>query len=110
MLSHVYFGVCEAWSRNVSRGQRVTHYQGKHDKRDNRKICIAVDNQGARLLLRISLTDRGWELATPNPKHKAAEAHPLEQLRQQLYPGGRVWTRTMPGSSREGFCSCPTQQ
>jgi hypothetical protein len=56
---------------------------------DNRKICIAVDNQGATLLLLISLTDRGWKLAAPTLKPKAVEAHRREQLGQQAGVDGR---------------------
>jgi hypothetical protein len=41
--------------------------------RNNRKICIAVNNQGASLLLPTSLTDRGLELATTTLKHKASK-------------------------------------
>ncbi len=39
-LSHADFWVCAVSSRNVSQGQRVTLYEGRHDVRDNRKICV----------------------------------------------------------------------
>jgi hypothetical protein len=87
VLSDADFGVCEVSSSNVGQGPRATHYKGRYDLRDNRKICIAVANQGAGLLLLpISLTERGWEWATPSLKRKAAEAHRVDELGKQLYP------------------------
>ncbi len=80
VLGHEDFGVCGVSSSYASQAQRVTLSEGSHNQLDNRTICVAVDNQGAKLLLQISLTDRGWERVTPTLKRKAAEAHRLEQL------------------------------
>jgi hypothetical protein len=47
VLRHADFGVCEVASKNASQGQRVTHYEGRHNRLDKRTICIAVDHRGA---------------------------------------------------------------
>jgi hypothetical protein len=81
VLGHDDFGVCGVSSRYASQAQRVIRYEGRHKRLDNQKICVAVDNQSAKLLLQISIREQ----VTSTLKRKLVEAHHLEQVGQQLF-------------------------
>ncbi len=53
VLGHEDFRVCVGLSRYASQAQRVILYECRCNRLDNRKICVAVDNQGAKLLIQI---------------------------------------------------------
>ena len=99
------FGVCEGQPRDASLAKQVIPYDGSHNRLDNRRICIKVDNKDAVLLLQISLQDHVWVRATTPLKHKASEAHRKQQERAEAALGdsgaGAAQARGPPAEGRE---------